>query len=52
MWKTYKEKNFPYSLRREGYFPYHSNRKHSEIGTKLIKFQRKCFVEQPTNKVK
>ena len=47
MWKTYKEKNIPYSLKRGI-----SKRKHSEIWNKLIKFQRKCFVEQPTNKVK
>ena len=40
MWKTIKEKNIPYS------------RKPSEIGNKLIIFQRKCFAEQPSNKVK
>ena len=51
MRKKYKEKNIPYSLRR-GNFPLHSKRKHSEIWNKLIKFQRKCFEEQPTNKVK
>ena len=51
MWKTYKEKYIPYSLRR-GYFPLHSKRKYSEIWNKLIEFQRICFAEQPTNKVK
>ena len=30
----------------------YSKRKHSEIWSKLFKFQRKCFVEQTTNKVK
>ena len=50
MWKTYKEKNISYSLRRG--FPSSFQSKHSEIWNKLIKFQRKCFVEQPTNKVK
>ena len=42
MWKTYKK----------GYFSLNFKRKHSEISSKFIKFQRKCFVEQPTNKVK
>ena len=45
MWKTHKEKNIPYSL---SHFPLHSKRKHSEIWNKLIKFYRKCFVEQLT----
>ena len=49
MWKTHKEKNILYSLRRS---ILHSKRKHSEIWNKLIKFERKCFVEQPTHKVK
>ena len=35
-----------------GYFPLYSKRKHSEIWNKLIQFQRNCFVEQPTNRVK
>ena len=44
MRKTYKEKNITYLTEKE-YFPLHSKRKHSEIWNKLIKFQRKCFVE-------
>ena len=40
MWKAYKEKNIPYSLRRRISL------------NKLIKFQRKCFAEQPIKKVK
>ena len=35
----------------KGYFPLNSKRKHSERPDKFINFQRKCFVEQPTNKV-
>ena len=34
------------------YFPLNCKCKHSEIWNKFIKFQRKCFVAQPTNKVK
>ena len=37
---------------KKGYFPLNSKRKHSETRNKFIKFQRKCFVEQPTNKNK
>ena len=50
MWKIYKEKNIPYSLRR-GNSLSNFKRTHSEIWNKFIKFQRKCFVELPTNKV-
>ena len=50
MWKTYNEKNIPYSLR--GGFRLNSKRKLSETWNKFIKFQRKCFVEQPTGKLK
>ena len=51
MWKkTYKEKKIEI---KKGHFPRRgiSKRKHSEIWNKSIKFQRKSFVEQPTNKV-
>ena len=51
MWKkTYKEKKIEI---KKGHFPRMgiSKRKHSEIWNKSIKFQRKSFVEQPTNKV-
>ena len=48
--EIYKEK-YPI-FTEKGYFPLHSKRKHLEIWNKLIKFQRKCFVEQSTNKVK
>ena len=37
---------------KKGYFHPNSKRKLSEIWNKFIKFQRKCFVEQLTNKVK
>ena len=36
----------------KGYFPLNSKHKLSEIWNKFIKFKRKCFVEQPTDKVK
>ena len=45
MQKTYKEKNIPY-LRRRGTFVSIPN---SKIWNKFIKFQRKCFAEQPIN---
>ena len=50
-WKTYKEKNIPYSLRRNIslFIPNANTQKYEK---KVIKSQRKCFVEQPTNKVK
>ena len=52
MCKTYyKEKEYSIFVEK-GYFSPHSRRKHSETWNKLNKFQRKCFVEQPTNKVK
>ena len=47
----FKEKNIPYSLRR-GIFLLSSKGKQSEIRNKFIELQRKCSVEQPTNKVK
>ena len=34
------------------YFRFNSKRKHPEIWNKFIKLQRKCVLEQPTNKVK
>ena len=37
---------------KKGYFPLNSKRKRSEIWNKFIEFQRKRFVEQPTNKDK
>ena len=33
------------------YFPLNSKLKHSELWIKFIKFQTKCFLEQPINKV-
>ena len=51
MWKTYNEKNIAYSLRR-GVSLSIPERKLTEIWNKFTKFQRKCFVEQPANKVK
>ena len=50
MGKTYNEKKIPIFMEK-GYFPLNSRCKHSEIWNKFIKFQRKCFVQQPTNKV-
>ena len=50
MWKTYIRKKVTI-FKRKGYFFLNSKRKHSEIWNKFIKFQRKSFVEQPTNKV-
>ena len=35
----------------KGCFPLNSKRKHSQRRNKFINFQRKCFTEQPTNKV-
>ena len=53
MWKTYKEKIIPYPIFTEkGYLPLGCRRKHSEIWNKFIKFQMKCLVQQPTNKIK
>ena len=49
MWKTYKEKNIPY-LQRRGTSRSIPN-VNTQIYDKFIKFQRKCFVEQPINKV-
>ena len=51
MWKRYNEKKYPI-FNMKGDFPLYSKHKHSAIWNKLINFQRKCFVEQPTNKVK
>ena len=48
MWKTYNEKNVPYSQRSR------TSLSVPNIGTqkygKINQFQRKCFVEQTTNK--
>ena len=50
MGKTHNEKKIPIFMEK-GYFPLNSRRKHSEVWNKFIKFQRKCFVKQLTNKV-
>ena len=51
MWKTYQEKNIPYSLRRDiSLFIPKSNT--DKYGINLLNIQRKCFVKQPTNKIK
>ena len=49
--KIFKEENHPI-FTVKGHFFLNSKHKHSEIWNKFIKFQRKCFVEQRTNKVK
>ena len=51
MWKTHNGKSIPYLLRR-GISLSIPNVKLSEIWNKFIRFQTKCFLEQPSNRVK
>ena len=51
MWKTYKEKNIPYSLRR-GISLSIPNVNTRKYGISSLNFGGSVFVEEPINKVK